>query len=35
VFGVDDLRRAPVNPLDGKPFRRLDLAAAEQLAAGA
>lgn len=24
VFGVDDLRRAPINPFDGKPYRRLD-----------
>lgn len=31
VFPVDDLRRAPISPLDGKPFRRLDLAEAEQL----
>lgn len=33
VFPLDDLRRAPISPLDGKPFRRLDLAEAEQLAA--
>lgn len=33
VFPVDDLHRAPISPLDGKPFRRLDLAEAEQLAA--
>lgn len=33
VFVEDDVRRVPINPLDGKPFRRLDLAAAERLAA--
>lgn len=33
VFPADDLRRAPINPLDGRPFRRLDLAEAERLAA--
>lgn len=35
VFPEDGLRRVPVNPLDGRPFRRLDYAEAERLAAGA
>jgi hypothetical protein len=33
VFAPDELRRAPINPLDGKPFRRADLAEVERLAA--
>lgn len=33
VFGYDDLRRTPLSPSDGLPYRRLDLAAAEALAA--
>lgn len=32
VFTEHELHRAPINPLDGKPFRRLDLAEAEHLA---
>ncbi len=33
VFAADDQRRAPINPLDGKGFRRCTLAEAERLAA--
>lgn len=33
VFPEDGLRRAPINPLDGRPFRRLDYAEAGRLAA--
>jgi len=33
VFALDDLRRTPLSPQDGRPYRRLDLAAAEALAA--
>jgi len=32
VFGYDDLRRLPLSAHDGRPYQRLDLAAAEQLA---
>jgi hypothetical protein len=32
VFEDDERRRAPLNPLDGRPFQRLDYAAAERLA---
>lgn len=31
VFGLDGLRRAPLSPLDGKPFRRAELAEVEKL----
>ncbi|MEQ1440530.1 hypothetical protein AAG565_14315 [Fontimonas sp. SYSU GA230001] len=31
VFAPDDLRRAPLSPLDGRPFRRADLAEVERL----
>lgn len=34
VFGFDDLRRTPLSPNDGQPYRRLNLADAEALAAG-
>jgi hypothetical protein len=33
VFPEDGRRRAPINPLDGRPFRRLDRAAVEGLLA--
>ncbi|MES0874851.1 hypothetical protein [Sinimarinibacterium thermocellulolyticum] len=33
VFAEDERRHVPINPLDGKPFRRLDYAQAERLAA--
>jgi hypothetical protein len=33
VFPEDGQRRAPINPLDGRPFRRLDRAAVEDLLA--
>lgn len=33
VFAPEELRRAPINPLDGRPFRRADLAEVEKLAA--
>ncbi|HET8881509.1 MAG TPA: hypothetical protein VFM56_04985 [Solimonas sp.] len=33
VFALDDLRRTPLSPQDGRPYRRLNLAAAEALAA--
>lgn len=33
VFSEADSRRAPVNPADGQPFKRLDLAQAEKLLA--
>ncbi|SFF23502.1 hypothetical protein SAMN04488120_10185 [Fontimonas thermophila] len=32
VFPVDEIRRAPINPFDGRPYRRIDLAEAERLA---
>lgn len=35
VFPDDDRRRVPFNPLDGRPFQRLDYAAAERLAEAA
>ncbi|WP_241696247.1 hypothetical protein [Solimonas terrae] len=35
VFTLDDLRRAPLSPQDGRPCRRLNLAAAEALATAA
>lgn len=33
VFGIDDLRRLPLSPNDGLPYRRLDLEQAQALAA--
>ena len=33
VFPLDELNRPPLSPNDGRPYRRLDLAAAERLAA--
>lgn len=33
VFALDDLRRTPISPQDGRPYQRLTLAAAESLAA--
>lgn len=32
MFGEGEQRRVPINPADGQPFRRLDLAAAQRLA---
>ncbi len=31
VFELSELRQAPLNPADGRIFKRLDLAAAEAL----